>query len=126
MGYKVAVGHNVALVSLAEIVPNPRTSGLQATERSYSANGGVYDSARFVEFEWNIIGSVTAYQALLTQFGVNSALFADVTIYARYSQLAWVRLNGIAVRPESQRDMKLELSFPRNVVLLVKDIEVAA
>lgn len=124
--YRVATGTNIALVSLAVIVPQPRSTGVRYTQRSYSASGGAYDTAPYVELEWTLLGNVAAYTALLTQFGVQSALTAAVTVYVKSSVFGWVRYNGIAVQPVAGVDVKWELGFPRNIVVLVRDLAVSS
>jgi len=124
--YKVADGHDIALVSLNEITPQPASDGIKATRRIQSANGTVIDEGKFIELQFNIMNNVTAYQALLTAFGVNSALTNDVTVYVRNETFAWVRMNGTAVRPEVGNDVQWRRYFPRNITILVKNLEVAA
>lgn len=124
--YRVATGSNVALVSLTTLDPQPRSEGIKPTRRFPSASGAVYDESRYVELEYNIVGSAASYVAILTLFGVNSALFANVTVYVRDEVFAWVRMNGIAVRPEPGRDVRWSAAFPRQVVILIKDLAVAS
>lgn len=123
--YKVADGHDVALISLNEVVPQPKSEGIKATRRTFAADGTVYDEGRYVELEFGMVPSVTEYQTLLSAFGVQTALTNDVTVYVRDETYAWVRCNGTAVRPEPGRDVRWAY-FPRSVTLLVKDLEAAS
>ena len=120
--YKVADGWNVALESLNNISPQPQAEGIKATRRTYSANGAVYDEGKYIELQFNVMGTATAYQSLLNQFGVQSALTNEVTVYIRDETFAWVRMNGTAVRPEMGREARWSKFFPRDITILVKDL----
>lgn len=124
--YKVADGSDVALGSLSDVSPQPKSTGIQPTRRTYSADGSVYDEAKYVELQFSAIDSVTTYQSVLSQFGIQSALTNAVTVYVRDETFAWVRMNGTAVRPEPGRDVRWDNYFPRNVTILVKDLATAA
>jgi len=120
--YKVADGHDVALESLNDADPQPRSDGIKATRRTYAADGSVFDEGCYVELEFGMVPSVSDYQTLLTQFGVQSALTNEVTVYVRDETFAWVRMNGTAVRPEPGRDVRWRDYFPRDIVILIKDL----
>ena len=120
--YRVATGHGVALGSLTVLSPQPRSTGVQSTRRTAGADGSVYDEAKFVILEYNFIEDPTAYSALLTLFGVNAVLYANVTVYLRNEVFTFARYNGIAVRPQPGADMDWDRFFPRNLRLLVKDL----
>lgn len=124
--YKVADGSDVALESLNDLSRQPTSDGIKSTRRTYSANSSVYDEAKYVELRFSAIDSVTVYQTLLGEFGVQSALTNAVTVYVRDETFAWVRMNGTAVRPEPGRDVRWDNYFPRNVTILVKDLVTAA
>lgn len=124
--YKVADGFNVALVSLNTIAPQPSTEGIKATRRTFAASGAVLDEGKYIEFEFGIVGTVTAYQALLDLFGVKTALTNDVTVYVRDEVFSWVRMNGTAVRPEPGKDVQWRSFFPRNITILVRNLAVAS
>jgi hypothetical protein len=121
--YKVKTGLNQALLDLVDIAPQCRSGGIHVTERTYAADGSVYEQGRFVELIFDLMQGSTSFAALLTQFGLSSVLFANVTVYVRDSSFAWVRLNGVAVRPEIGQDVRWEQFFPRNVTILVKNLE---
>ena len=124
--YKVADTHDVALVSLVDVDPQPTSEGIRVTRRNYGADGSVYDEGKYVELAFTVLGGVTQYQGLLNQFGVQSSLTNEVTVYVRDETFAWVRMNGIAVRPEIGRDVQWQRYFPRSITILVKNLEVAA
>lgn len=124
--YKVKnTGHNVALVDLVNVVPQPHSTGIQTTRRSFAADGSVYDEAKFIELEFNLVQGPTLYVALLTLFGVNNNLTNLVTVLIPDERLAFIRYNGTAVRPSPGKDMRQTRFFPRNIVILVKDLAVA-
>lgn len=125
MPYKIGSGHNVALMSLTDIDPQPRSPGVRATRRTYSASGLVYDQALYLVLEWTTIGSASDYQTLLAALGLDSLLSANVTIYARDDQFSWTRYNGRIVRPMPGDGVDWDI-FPRNVRVMVKDLAVAA
>lgn len=108
------------------ISPQPHSTGVQTTRRTFAADGSVYDEGRFIELEFDFSEDPTTYAALLTLFGVVNSLFADVTIYAPDERLAYVRYNGTAVRPQPARDMVRRAYFPRDITILVKDIFAAS
>lgn len=120
--YRVKDGWNEALEDLVVISPQPTSEGIRPTRRTFSANGDVYDEGLYVEHQFNVVESVSAYQSILNQFGVQSATTNEVTVYVRDATFTWVRMNGIAVRPEMGRDVRWSKFFPRNVTLLVKDL----
>lgn len=120
--YKVADGHNVALISLNAIAPQPTTEGIKPTRRTFAADGTVYDEGRYIEFLFSIVGNVTAYQSLLDLFGVKTATTNEVTVYIRDEVFSWVRMNGTAIRPEPGKDVQWRRFFPRNVTILVRDL----
>lgn len=125
--YKVSnTGHNVALLSLSTITPQPHSTGIQATRRTYGADGSALDEGRFIELEFALVQSATMYSALLTQFGVLNSLTNDVTVYIPDERLTFIRYNGIAVRPQPGRDMRQTRFFPRNITILIRDLEASA
>lgn len=124
--YLVKTGHDVALVSLDIMMPQPRSTGVQAVRRTYGGDGSVYEEGAFIELEFDALESPTEYTTLLTQFGLNAALKAAVTVYVPNAFLAFTRYNGTAVRPEVGKDMRRENYFIRSVTILVRDLETAA
>lgn len=121
--YLIAEGHNVALLDLDAISPQPRSEGLKAARRTYSPDGSVHEEGLYIELEWGLLGSATAYQALLTQFGLDAAATAAVTIYCPGPDYSYARYNGTAVRPEVGRDVRRRGYFIRDVIILVRGLE---
>lgn len=121
--YKVKTGFNQALVDLVDVAPRCRSTGIQAIRRDFGADGSVEEQGAYVELILDVIQGATSYAALLTQFGLSSTVSeANVTVYVRNNVFAWVRKNGIAVRPEIGQDITWERNFPRNIKILVKDL----
>ncbi|HNT78835.1 MAG TPA: hypothetical protein PKH77_27840 [Anaerolineae bacterium] len=107
---------NTALVSLDTMVPQPRSRGVQFTRTSYAANGHAYNEAPYIILQWSIIGSATAYAALLTQFGLAAGTPSnEVTVYVPNNVFTFTRYNGIAILPEASR----ENYFIRGVQIVV-------
>ena len=126
MTYKVADGHDVALVSLSNVDPQPRSTGIQTTRRTFAADGTVQDDGRYVILEWTAIENASEYQSLLSSFGIQTATTNDVTVYIRDETFAWLRMNGTAVRPQPGQDVKWKDYFPRDVMIMVRDLEAAS
>lgn len=118
MSYMIAEGHGVALMSLADIDPQPASAGAKATRRTYSADGAVHDEGLYIALEWSVVESATALDDLFDQFGLDSATTAAVTIYCPNQLHAFTRYNGTAVRPEVGRNNY----FLRDIVIIVKEL----
>lgn len=119
--YQVADGYDNE-AGFANVNPQPMSEGIKATRRSHGGDGSVYDEGKYVELVFTMLPDVTTYQSVLNQFGVQSALTNAVTVKVRDETLAFVNMNGTAVRPEPGRDMSWSRYFPRNVTILVKSL----
>jgi len=119
--YRVADGHDVALVDLDVLDPQPRSEGIKPTRRTFGGDGTPYDEGKYVELLYSVVSSVTEYQAILDAFGVKSAGSNEVTVYIRDETFAWTRKNGLAIRPQPGQDVRWSF-FPRDVVILVRDL----
>ena len=72
--YRVATGHDVVLGSLTVLDPQPDPGTLiQATRRSYAADGTPTDQGRYIELPWSALEDGTAYTDLLTDFGLSAS-----------------------------------------------------
>jgi len=120
--YRVADGHDVALVSLNVLSPQPRSEGIKPTRRTFGGDGTPYDEGKYVELLYSMVSTATVYQSILSSFGVQSALSNQVTVYVRDETFAWTRQNGLAIRPEPGQDVRWSNYFPRDVVILVRDL----
>jgi len=124
--YRVADGHDIALDSLNVLDPQPRSEGIKPTRRTFGGDGTPYDEGTYVELLYSMVSTATEYQSILSDFGVQSALSNEVTVYVRDETFAWVRKNGLAIRPEPGADVRWNNFFPRNVVILVRDLSAAS
>lgn len=122
MAYLVAAGHGVALVSLVAINPQPRGGGVMPVQRNYSVGGDVHEIGKWAQLEWDALEDGAEYLALLTQFGLNSALNSLVTVYLRNEFYAPARYNATAIRPEMGADIVWNDYFPRNIKMILKDL----
>lgn len=120
--YGVADGHNQGSATSA-ISPQPRCEGIQVTRRNFAADGSVIDEAEYVEFIFDLVGSVSEYQSILTQFGILNAKTNEVTIDVRDATFANVEKNGLAIQPRIGHDVRWQRYFPRDIVILVRDLE---
>jgi hypothetical protein len=66
------------------------------------------------------------YQAILTAFGLLSADSNDVTVYVRNDVYDFVRMNGKAIKPKPGAGVQWQRPFPRNITILVRDLEAAS
>lgn len=119
--YQVADGHDNE-GGLADINPQPKCEGIQVTRRTRNPDKTLTDEAPYVEFIFNMVPDVAAYQSILTQFGVISATTNDVTIKVRDQTFAAANKNGTAEQPQIGPDVRWNNYFPRNVKLLVRDL----
>lgn len=120
---RVEVGHNVALASLVPIIPVPSHSPVTPVQRDWGAGGGVYDQGFYVCLRWEMVESEAEYLSLLTLFNLHASKYEAVTVYVKNSMLQWFRYNGYAQRPMPQTDMDWKNFFPRNIEIIVVDLE---
>jgi len=120
--YRVADSHDVALVDLNVLDPQPRSEGIKPTRRTFGGDGTPYDEGRYVELLYSVVSSVTEYQTILDAFGVQTAGSNEVTVYVRDETFAWTRKNGLAIRPQPGQDVRWTNFFPRDVVILIRDL----
>jgi hypothetical protein len=123
MAYLVAQGHDVALIDLDPIVPQPRsTSGVQSAQRDIAADGSVFEQGLFLSLEWSSLANAAAYQTLLGQLGLDNALRNAITIYAPDFEREWRRYNGYALRPQTHN----YATFLRGVRIIVNRLELSS
>lgn len=122
MAYLAATGHNVALVSLAVLVPQPQGGAVMPVQRNQSASGAVHEIGLWVRLKWEYLPDGAAYLALLTQFGLHGALTSLVTVYCRNQFYAFARYNATAVRPEIGADVDWNNYRPRDISILLKNL----
>lgn len=118
------VGAGFFAVSLVVIDPQPTSQGVRPTRRTFAGDGAIYEEAYYVELEFNILGNAIMYQSVLTQFGLLSSLTATVTVMCRdANSYVFATYNGLAIRPEMGKDTQWNNFFPRNMVILIKDLD---
>lgn len=122
MPYKVALGSGVALGSLVDIVPQPAGGGVMVVQRNPSASGAIHEIGLWAELKWSALESPAEYLALLTQFGLHSALTVAVTVYIRNEFFAFARYNATAVRPQMATDVVWNDYFPREISIVLKSL----
>ena len=118
MSYLVKTGHGEALVDLLAIDPQPASAGVKASRRTYSADGAIHDEALYIVLEWSVVEDATALDDLLTQFGLDSATTANVTVYCPNQLHVYTRYNGTAQRGEVSRNNY----FLRDVQIIIKNL----
>lgn len=122
--YRVGIGHDIALGSLTVLSPQPRSPGLQPADRSYAADGSVYEQGAFVRLMWSHFATAADYVTVLTAFGLDDTYTSrKVTVYVRDAVYDWVRHNGVAIHPRIAVDGAWEKYFPRGFVIYVNDLE---
>lgn len=118
MAYLMADGHGVALGSLAAIVPQPASPGVQIVQRNSAVSGVVHEQGLWIPLNWNKL-SIAKYQALLTQLGLAAALENDITLYCPNFQYTLTRYNGKAIRPEQGVDIRRPGHFLDDITIRV-------
>lgn len=124
--YRFATGHDVALASLSAFSPQPRSIGVQTVERSYGLSSAVHEHGLYLELIWDAFETESLYQTRLSSFGLTSALYANVTIYARKHDYSWQRYNAVVARPQIGADAAWTSYFIRNVSFVFKNLEALA
>ena len=122
MTYKVGIGTDLTLGELSTITPQPRSTGVQRTRRSYAADSSVYQEAAYVILEFSVLNDDSEYGTLLNQFGLVSGLTCPVTVLVRNEFFAFTLYNGTAVQPDQGKDAHWNNYFPENISILVRDL----
>lgn len=124
--YLVAEGHDVALVSLTALDPQPTTRGVQFTERVFNLDGSFTQIGPYCELLFPPLESGDDYLALLAQFGLDDEDSNPVTVYLRNNRLQWTRYNATAMLPGIGQEGAWQDYFMRNVVILLTALELAS
>lgn len=119
--YKVATGHGVALVSLNDMNPQPRTDAtVRPVVRNESASGAIQEIGKYIELLWSMIETETQYTTLLAQFGLSATVLTNqVTIYVPNEVYTFARYNGIARFPQQGVDIRRSDYFIRDLRIIV-------
>jgi hypothetical protein len=121
--YRVADGFNIAYASMTVLSPQPSSAGIQATRQSFAADGTPINEGLFVEFVWNVLGTKSQFQSILSNFGLFNATNNLVTVYIRDDVFDYVRMNGRAIQPLPENGVQWRRPFIRNFTILVRDLE---
>lgn len=120
---RVDTGHDVPLVSLDRITPEPSTSPVTPVLRDWGAGGGVHDQGKYVCLRWEMVESEAQYLSLLTMFNLHIYEYSAVTVYVKDERLQWYRYNGYAQLPKPQEDMDWKNFFLRDIEIVIVDLE---
>lgn len=121
--YRVKTGHDEDLVDLVRLQPQPTSTGVQVTRRVASGDGTIHDQGLYLELIWPMRESESDYLALLTAFGLHNQATAAVTVHARDQRWQYRRYNGLAVLPEMGAGARWANYFPRNITILIRNLE---
>lgn len=125
--YSVGSGHDVALVDLDLLVPQPHSEGIKPARRTHSLDGSIHEEAWYIELIWDTVGwNAIRYRSILSQFGLTNSYISPVTIYVPGIDYQYTRFNGTAIRPEVGEDVRRQRIFMRDIVVLVRDLEESA
>lgn len=118
--YKFALNYNVALLSLAPILWQPRTdSTVQAVVREYAISGSIHESGLFIALLYSAFDDPTDYAAQVAQFDLTANLTRQITLYCPDEQFVWHRYNGLIAKPSQGDDVKRSDYFVKDAVFLV-------
>lgn len=119
--YRVATGHGVALVSLSDMNPQPRTDvTVRPVQRNESASGAIQEIGLYIELQWSMIATATEYTTLLAQFGISATTLTNqVTVYVPNQVYALTRYNGLARFPLQGVDIGRSDYYIRNLKIIV-------
>lgn len=122
MPYQIADGHDNA-AGLATIDPQPASEGLQYPKRRVAGDGTEYnDGSAFTIWRYRGVLSTTQYSALLTAFGLSSALTNEVTVRTLHgaARTTYSNYNATIVKPFNPR---FERGFWRDIEFRVIKLE---
>lgn len=121
--YRAATGHDIVLGSLTVLDPQPKSTGLDYTRKTFAADGTPVYEGPYVELMWDIVETATQYTTILGYFGLSSAESADVTVYIRDEKYAYARYNGVAIRPSGGDYSQY---FIRDVKLVIRNLTLSS
>jgi hypothetical protein len=88
-------------------------------------DGSIVKEGPFFPFTWEQLDEAD-YAIIIALFGVNAADNANVTVYVRDVNLSnWIRMNGVAQRPLPGETVTWDVR-PRDVTIMVTDLEMAS
>lgn len=120
--YRAALGHDIALVSLTVLNPQPTSGGIIPTQRTYGISGKAHEMAPHAILEWSMVKDATQYDTILDFFGLAAALNAPVTVYLRNHLFVYARYNATAYRPLIGTDAAWANYWLRNVRVVLTNL----
>lgn len=120
--YMVGIGHDLDVLDMDYVTPEPKGEPIGPIERFYGASGVHHDQGLYLKLHWDFINTPTEYQTLLGLFDLNSNETAEVTVYARNDRFYVRKYNGLAHRPEPNTDVKHNNFFIRDVDIYITDL----
>ena len=120
--YRVKEDWNQSLVSLTVLNPQPKSTGLLYAQREFAFGGNVWDQAPHIQLIWDHLESPDEVMDIYTLFGLNDSKQSFVTVYMPNELYVYTRYNGKAIRPQASWSNY----FPRNVTIIVRDLEIVA
>jgi hypothetical protein len=104
------------------MVQQPTADLVAPVQRDYGASGANHNQGKWVCWHFDFIEDVSLYVSILTQLGLATAEFADVTIYTRDQRGTFKMYWGIAHAPEPTVDIKQNNFFFRDVDIYITDL----
>ncbi len=114
MTYQIAAGQNNA-AGLTALTPQPASDGLLDAKTVYAVSRAIYGDGLFTIWRYTML-SETEYASLLTQTGLTSVRYAEVTVKtnAGGNRAIWSNYNAIiqrAVNPRYRRGFYRDVEF---------------
>jgi len=125
MTYQIATGHDNA-AGLADVTPQPASPGILYPRRVYAASGDVYeDGTPYTLWGYKDILPADEYAALLTAFGLASAVSALVTVrtVAGEDRTTFANYNARVIKPRNGDTAKFANGFWHDVVFVIRELE---
>lgn len=125
--YKLATEHDNA-EELLTVDPQPMSPGILYPERRYAADGSAHDHGTvYTVWQYSIL-TPAQYTALLTAFGLASAVSALVTVATvdDVARTTWSNYNARIVKPEHGKTAQFRRGFWRDVQFMLRELEALA
>jgi len=122
MTHKIADAHNNE-AGLATVSPQPVSPGILFPRRFFSVDRTPYnDGSPFTRWIYSMIPPET-YAALLSTFGLTTALYNDVTVsVVGDDRTTFANYNGRIIKPEPDKDVRYRKGFYRDVMFLIVEL----
>lgn len=117
MEVKIADGHNIALLSLVAVDPQPEAQPVQFVQMRYGLSGVPHFQGGFCLWRHMVLEDEDQVLAVLTQYGLHNADYNDVTIYTPDPRTQMARYNARVVLYEPGTDLNWNDFSPRGLVV---------